>query len=234
MTRHYAPVMATINPTAVLFDFAGTLFDDIGVMRADRLIAHARTRGLALGEREAAEIIARTLAYVDAPERLADKAGCDLSADAHRSVWTRLMAAAGPFPSALVDALYACMTDTGAWLPYPDTLDVLRRLAAAGVPVGVLSNVGWDIRPTFNRVDAPVDRFVLSYEHGVAKPDPAAYRIGCELLATPCERVLFVGDNPATDGAAVHAGLPAYLLPAARDAGRPRGLAAVLRLLDVA
>jgi HAD superfamily hydrolase (TIGR01509 family) len=234
MARHYAPVTDAINPTAVLFDFAGTLFDDRGVLRADRLVAQGRRRGLALEAGEAAEIIERTLAYVDAPERLADKAGCDLSTDAHRAVWTRLMAAAGPFEPALVDALYACLTDTSAWLPYPDTLDVLRRLAAAGVPAGVLSNVGWDIRPTFTRAGAAVDCFVLSCEHGVAKPDPEAFRIGCARLGTPCERVLFVGDNPATDGAAVHAGLPVYLLAAARDVSRPRGLAAVLRLLGVA
>jgi HAD superfamily hydrolase (TIGR01493 family) len=222
------------EPTAVLFDFAGTLFDDIGVMQPERLVAHARRRGLALEPLAAAEIIERTLAYVDAPERLPDKAGADLSADAHRSVWTQLMAAAGPFEPALADALYGCLTDTDAWQPYPDTVGVLRRLAAAGVPVGVLSNVGWDIRPTFRRVGAPVHSFVLSFEHGVAKPDPEAYRIGCARLRTPCERVLFVGDNPATDGAAVHAGLPTYLLAAARDVSRPRGLTAVLRLLSVA
>jgi HAD superfamily hydrolase (TIGR01549 family) len=105
-----------------------------------------------------------------------------------------------------------------------------------GVPVGVLSNVGWDIRPSFRRVgaDAAIHSFVLSCEHGVAKPDPEAFRLGCARLGTPCERVLFVGDNPATDGAAIHAGLPAYLLAAARDVRRPRGLAAVLRLLGLA
>jgi HAD superfamily hydrolase (TIGR01509 family) len=223
-------------PTAVLFDFAGTLFDDTGVLRPDRLVTRAREHGLRLDEPSAAEAIARTLTYIDAPERLADKDGSDLSADAHRRIWTGLIAAAGPFAPDLADVLYACMTDTGAWEPYPDTLPVLRALAAAGVPVGVLSNIGWDIRPAFRRVgaDETIRSFVLSYEHGVAKPDPAIYRIGCAELTTPCEDVLFVGDNPATDGAAVHAGLPTYLLAGPRDVRHPRGLSAVLRLLGVA
>jgi FMN phosphatase YigB (HAD superfamily) len=107
------------EPAAVLFDFAGTLFDDRGVMRAERLIAHARARGVTLDEPRAAEVIARTLAYVDAPERAVEKAGSDLSTEAHRRAWTRLMAAAGPFEPALAEALYACMTDTDAWQPYP-------------------------------------------------------------------------------------------------------------------
>jgi putative hydrolase of the HAD superfamily len=139
-------------------------------------------------EPAAADAIARTLAYVDAPEREAEK-----------------------------DALYACMTDTDAWRPYPDTLAVVRALAEGGVPVGVVSNIGWDIRPAFRRAgaDSAIHSFVLSFEHGVAKPDPAVYRLGCAALTTPCERVLFVGDNTATTRAAVGAGLPAYLLPAA-------------------
>jgi HAD superfamily hydrolase (TIGR01509 family) len=188
-----------------------------------------------LEPQEAAAVIERTLAHIDAPEREAEKDGSDLSADAHRTIWTGLMAAAGPYEPDLADALYACMTDTGAWQPYPDTLAVLRALAAAGVPVGVLSNIGWDIRPAFARVgaDAAIRSFTLSFEHGVAKPDPAAFRLGCAGLGAPCQRVLFVGDNPITDGAAVRAGLPVYLLPAARDVRRPRGLAAVLRLLGL-
>jgi hypothetical protein len=42
--------------------------------------------------------------------------------------------------------------------------------------------------------------------------------------------VLYVGDDPVKDGAAVRAGMPVYLRPSARDANTPRGLAAVLRL----
>jgi HAD superfamily hydrolase (TIGR01549 family) len=109
---------------------------------------------------------------------------------------------------------------------------VLGALRDAGVPVGVLSNIGWDIRPAFERVGAlaSLRTVVLSCEHGVAKPDPALFALACERLGAHPSRVLYVGDDPVKDGAAVRAGMPVYLLPSARDANTPRGLAAVLRL----
>ena len=48
---------------------------------------------------------------------------------------------------------------------------------------------------------------------------------------SPPARVLYVGDDPVKDGAAVRAGMPVYLLPTERDVGTPRGLSAVLRLV---
>ena len=71
---------------------------------------------------------------------------------------------------------------------------------------------------------------VLSCEEGLAKPDPALFTVACERLGTHPSRVLYVGDDPVKDGAAVRAGLPVYLLPSERDASVPRGLGAVLRL----
>lgn len=218
----------------VLFDFAGTLFDDTGVLTAPRLVAKASDRGVRLDEQAAATLIRRTLAYVDAPERSAAKEGCDLSPDAHRRIWTGLIADAGPFEPPLVEALYDCLTDNDAWLPYPDTLPVLEALSAAGVRTGVLSNIGWDIRPIFKRTGVldQLDVVVLSCEVGLAKPDPAVFGVACERLSLSAERVLFVGDDPVKDGAAARAGLPVYLLPSERDVRVPRGLTGVLRLAD--
>jgi HAD superfamily hydrolase (TIGR01509 family) len=224
------PVDARVE--AVLFDFSGTLFDDTGVLDADALVAAAGHRGVELSPAEAADVIRRTLRHVDSPEGFAAREGCDLSAEAHREVWTRLIAEAGPFGPELTEAVYAALTDPGAWHPYPDTVPVLGALREAGVPVGVLSNIGWDIRPAFERVGALgwLRAVVLSCEHGVAKPDPALFALACERLGAHPSRVLYVGDDPVKDGAAVRAGLPVYLLPSERSAGTPRGLAAVLRL----
>ncbi|GAA3370052.1 HAD-IA family hydrolase [Streptomyces antimycoticus] len=216
----------------VLFDFAGTLFDDTGVLTAPRLVAKASGRGITLDEQVAARLIRRTLAYVDAPERSAAKEGCDLSPDAHKRIWTGLIADAGPFEPPLVEALYDCLTDNDAWLPYPDTLPVLDALSAAGVRTGVLSNIGWDIRPIFKRIGVLDQLYavVLSCEVGLAKPDPAIFGVACERLSVSAGRVLFVGDDPVKDGAAARAGLPVYLLPSERDVRVPRGLSAILPL----
>ncbi len=219
-----------VSVEAVLFDFSGTLFDDTGVLVPEALSAAAERRGAEIGDAEA--VIARTLRHVDSPEGFRAREGSDLSVERHRSVWKTLIADAGPFEEDLVEALYECLTAPDAWLPYPDTVPVIEALKEAGVRVGVLSNIGWDIRPAFERVGAlkALDAVVLSCEEGLAKPDPALFAIACERLGTPPSRVLYVGDDPSKDGAAVRAGLPVYLLPSERDASTPRGLNAVLRL----
>ncbi|GAB2844335.1 HAD-IA family hydrolase [Actinoallomurus bryophytorum] len=218
---------------AVLFDFSGTLFDDTGVLDPPALVAAAERHHVPLGEREAAGIIRRTLRHVDSPEGLKAREGCDLSREAHRSTWTTLIAEAGPFGPDLTEALYECLTDPGAWHPYPDTVPVLTTLRDRGVRLGVLSNIGWDIRPAFDRVGVleSLHSVVLSCEHGLAKPDPALFALACERLGTDPGQVLYVGDDPVKDGAAVRAGLPVYLLPSDRNVRMPRGLAAVLRLV---
>ncbi len=225
--------LADARVDAVLFDFSGTLFDDTGVLVPEAVSAKAAARGVALDRAAAEDVIARTLRGVDSPEGLKAREGCDLSRERHRSIWTSLIAGAG-FEPPLVEVLYECLTDPAAWMPYPDTVPVIAALSDAGVRVGVLSNIGWDIRPAFARVGAldSLHTVVLSCEEGVAKPDPALFAVACERLGTPPSRVLYVGDDPAKDGAAVRAGMPVYLLPSERHVSTPRGLGAVLRLVS--
>ncbi|MCO5996986.1 HAD family hydrolase [Actinoallomurus rhizosphaericola] len=224
--------LADARVEAVLFDFSGTLFDDTGVLDPASLATAAARHGVRLDPAAAADVIRRTLRHVDSPEGFAAREGCDLSPQAHRTTWTTLIADAGPFEPPLVEAVYACLTDPHAWRPYPDTVPVLRALRDHGVRTGVLSNIGWDIRPAFARAGAldTLHTVVLSCEHGIAKPDPALFTLACERLGAPTGRVLYVGDDPVKDGAAVRAGLPVYLLPSERSADTARGLAAVLRL----
>ncbi|GAA2690453.1 MULTISPECIES: HAD family hydrolase [Actinosynnema] len=209
---------------AVLFDFSGTLFDDTGVLDARGLAART-----GLPEPEAATTLSRVLAHVDAPASLQARKGGDLSVDAHRAVWTALIAEAGPFPDTVVEAVYAGLTDPAGWRPYPDALPVLTELRARGLRLGVLSNIGWDLRPALAAAGVLelLDVVVLSCEHGMEKPDPALFAVARAELPG---RVLYVGDDPVKDGAAVRAGMPVYLLPHERSVDRPRGLSALLRL----
>ncbi|ATE53573.1 HAD family hydrolase [Actinosynnema pretiosum] len=209
---------------AVLFDFSGTLFDDTGVLDARGLAART-----GLPEPEAATTLSRVLAHVDSPASLKARKGGDLSVEAHRAVWTGLIAEAGPFPDGVVEAVYAGLTDPAGWRPYPDALPVLTELRARGLKLGVLSNIGWDLRPALAAAGVLelLDVVVLSCEHGVEKPDPELFAVARRELPG---RVLYVGDDPVKDGAAVRAGMPVYLLPSERSVDRPRGLSAVLRL----
>jgi HAD superfamily hydrolase (TIGR01509 family) len=79
----------------------------------------------------------------------------------------------------------------------PAVLRTLEQLSAAGRPLGVISNcsveevAGWASSPLAGHVGTAV----FSYAAGVAKPDPAIYRLACARLGVPPERCVFVGDG---------------------------------------
>jgi HAD superfamily hydrolase (TIGR01509 family) len=97
----------------------------------------------------------------------------------------------------------------------------MRALHEARLAVGVVSNTGWDIRVAFSHRDLEryVDVFVLSYEVGCTKPDPAIFELAAERLDVAVSELLMVGDDPRADSGAVSAGLPTVLLPAAAPGG---------------
>jgi HAD superfamily hydrolase (TIGR01509 family) len=165
------------------------------------------------------------------PPHLAEHwADRDLYEHSHRAAYTGLAATVNTDVEGLADALYDRLLGPDGWLPYPDTGPTLRTLHSAGIKVAVVSNIGFDIRPHFAAwgLDALVDAFVLSYEVGRCKPDPAIFRSACDMVGVEPERTLMVGDTPA-DAGAVRAGCAALVLPAA-EPGRANGLGATLAL----
>lgn len=157
----------------------------------------------------------------------------DLDAGRHRAAYTALTRLAPPPAPALADVLYDRHREPDAWRPYPDTLPVLRGLGERGVPVAVVSNIGWDLRPVFRHhgADPFVDAYVLSFEHGTQKPSPSIFRHACDMLGLDPADVLMVGDDPVADAGAAELGCPVHLvdhLPADR---RPDALLPVLGLV---
>jgi FMN phosphatase YigB (HAD superfamily) len=71
---------------------------------------------------------------------------------------------------------------------------------------------------------------VLSFEHGIQKPDPQMFTIALDALDIEAGDALMVGDRVSHDGGAASIGIPTLILPA-QHAMQPRGLDAVLRLL---
>jgi FMN phosphatase YigB (HAD superfamily) len=110
----------------------------------------------------------------------------------------------------------------GAWLPFDDTAPFLRALHARRIPVAVVSNIGWDPRPIFERHDmlALIDTFVLSYEHGIMKPDPGLFSAACLAIGVAPEETAMIGDSARSDGGATAIGcrFAHVKLPHARDA----------------
>lgn len=121
--------------------------------------------------------------------------------------------------------------------------ELLRRLHAVEVRVGVLSNGFADVqhRKMHNAGISPyIDLTVLSDDIGIQKPDIRLYRHAMERAAcTDASAHLMIGDNPDTDIAgALRAGWQAILLqPQHADKTRktpPSGAAATDTLTEVA
>jgi HAD superfamily hydrolase (TIGR01509 family) len=222
---------------AVLFDFHGTLAQVEDPVTW--VVAAAATCGREL-DRGPATVLADQLLTAGraggpvpqrVPPHLAEVyAERDLSERNHRTAYTGLAATVATDVEGLADALYDRLLGPEGWVPYADTEPTLRALHEAGVRIGVVSNIGFDIRPHFAAwgLDRLVDAFVLSYEVGRCKPDPAIFLRACSMLGAAAERTLMVGDTPA-DAAAVRAGCTALVLPAA-EPGRANGLGATLAL----
>jgi len=137
----------------------------------------------------------------------------DLDPVRHRAVFAQVVDALPGTDGALTDALYRTLP--ALWTPYPDALPVLRALAGLGVRVVVLSNVGYDVRPVLRRTGIAdlVAGTVLSFEEGVAKPDPELFRRALAVAGTPADRTLMVGDNWRDDGGAAALGIRTLIVP---------------------
>jgi HAD superfamily hydrolase (TIGR01509 family) len=237
VSTSHPPHQSRRQVDAVLFDFHGTLAQvedpvtwviaaatacgtrlDRGpaTVLADRLV----TAGRAGGPRPHRVPVHLAEAYADR----------DLYEHSHRAAYTGLAATVSTDVEGLAEALYERLLRPDGWLPYADTGATLRTLHDAGVKVGVVSNIGFDIRPHFAAwgLGDLVDAFVLSYEVGRCKPDPAIFLRACGMVGADPERTLMVGDTPA-DAGAVQAGCAALVLPAA-EPGRTNGLDATLAL----
>ena len=196
----------------MIFDFSGTLFRcepvdswlravlaDAGIDAADDEV------GAAVARLRASGAMPGLPPESPVPAHLSEVwARRDLAPDDHRAAYTALARqAALPWPG-LEDALYERHRVPQAWHPFPDTTPALRLLRDRGVPVAVLSNIAWDVRPTFQHhgTDEFISGYVLSFREGMVKPDPRIFGRACELLGHDPAEVLMVGDNVVADGGA--------------------------------
>ena len=225
--RPPAPAADPRPVRAVLFDFSGTLF---------QIRSYAERIRAVLGEQWDDAAVDALLVGLEAglsdPEVMRAQQGRDVSAQAHRHAFTTWYASV-PALAPHAGALYEQLRTPHHWMPYADTEETLARLVRAGVAIGIVSDIGWQLPPTFahHGLDRHVSAWVHSYEHDTEKPDPLLFDLACGKLAATPEETLMVGDHPYKDGGAVGAGLRSYVLPAGATPGCRRGLDAVLRLV---
>ncbi|MDO8389208.1 MAG: HAD family hydrolase [Actinomycetota bacterium] len=213
---------------AVLFDFGNTLF------------AHAplpetiRTEAAALGRpvtTEWARLLADRIQHeAHTAEELTHPRDLDAAVWAAR--WPVLYAVADDEVPGLGAALYRSMHAAHEWVPYAAAAHTLAALQRAGVPVGIVSNTGWDVRSVFahHGMDEGVRSFVLSFEAGAVKPAVEIFELACQRVGSAPGETLMVGDDPVADAGAVRAGLTTLLLPALPP-GAANGVDAVLSLV---
>lgn len=221
-----APARAVPAPAfrGVLLDWRGTL---VVAPTYRWLVATALAR---VGRRAADADVERVLgalrrtdsARVDSPQ-------IDTDVVEHRAAYADWFRAAG-LDDDLAAALYAVESDVSLNAFARDVGPLLIALEAAGVRVGVVSDIHVDLRPTFATHLLPdgrswadlVHTWALSFELGVAKPDPAIFRAALDGLDMPASEVLMVGDRGGWDGAAVDVGMTTLLLPPLADPAEER------------
>lgn len=114
--------------------------------------------------------------------------------------------------------------------PRPEVLDLVHRVRAVGIAVGVLSNSwgsgdydpydGYDLEDNFDAV-------VISDQVGLRKPDPAIYVRTAAEMGIPANECVFVDDTAANLPAAAELGMAVV-----HFADTAAGIQEIARLLD--
>nr|WP_064571981.1 HAD-IA family hydrolase [Gordonia sp. LAM0048] len=216
-------------PRAVLFDFSGTLFR---FEARDEWFADLRDdTGAEFDRDRQADIIRRMVAPVGLPDGIVGDdrhawESRDLDPTLHRTGYLALLRAAGMSNAEHANALYNRVLDPSSWVPFTDTVTVLQKLGAAQVPVGLVSNIAFDLRKVLalHGVEDLVAAFALSYEVGAIKPDPRIFHAALDPLGVSADEVLMVGDSETADGGARALGCSFALVHDVPAAERPTAL----------
>ncbi|NKZ13861.1 HAD-IA family hydrolase [Mycolicibacterium septicum DSM 44393] len=222
--------------SAVLFDYSGTLFR---LEEDDSWFA-----GMAVDERAVdghvqAELMRRLTAPTGRSVSMTDEqyrawANRDLAPHLHREAYLHVLRESG-LADHHAQALYDRVIDPASWTAYPDTARVFKNLRAQGIRTAVVSNIAFDVRPAFAAIGAAehVDEFVLSFEVGAIKPDPAIFTTALDRLGVAAQDALMVGDSEEADGGARTVGCQFALVDPLPTAERPDGLIAALQSVGI-
>ncbi|WAP52441.1 HAD family hydrolase [Arthrobacter sp. ATA002] len=213
---------------AVIFDWSGTLVHDPPLR--DRVAAAAARLGRP-DSPETERICTVLRRHENDPDIAAAQRDADTGAAKYYAAETLHFRRAG-LDGELAESLLHVDEDPAFRPLYPDTLPTLRRLKELGCRTAVLSDIHFDIRPLLKAQGAGdlIDDYMLSFEHGVQKPDRRIFELALERLELPPHRVLMVGDRSTHDGAAAECGMVTLLLPRLAAFGR-RGLFQVQNLV---
>jgi HAD superfamily hydrolase (TIGR01549 family) len=206
--------------SGVLFDFSGTLFrlsPDIldGLDPAHKDEVHRR-------------LIEPTGPGDHLPPELSEKWELrDLDPAIHSEVSIATLRSTGlNLPDEQAQEMYRRFSSKDYWEPYPDTLAALKYLYDKKIPVGIVSNIAWDIRPMFDKIGALdyVKYFAFSFQHNLIKPSPEFFQLACNAIGVSPTQTLMIGDSPTADGGAAALGATVRIVPPLPVEQRPNAL----------
>jgi putative hydrolase of the HAD superfamily len=214
---------------AVLLDWGHTLFDTPGSV--DFILAFAESSSVDIGRDEIHALWDDARMSSRSASEIAK--GRDKSATLHRQCWMALWQELEARLPGVSEALYEFETSAAGWSPYVDTPGVLQALSDRQIPVVIVSDVAFDLRPILRHyhLDHFIHTFVLSGEHGTIKPELRLFAIALDAVDVTADRALMVGDNHINDGAAIDVGIRTLLL-APNGVGMPRGLQMIVDIVD--
>ena len=197
------------------------IFDWGGVLRADEHAIFDR-----IDESFGAPVGTLWSAWHDIPEYALSRAGTIDRAVFHAALVRTLATSLG---IAKANAAHASLLEQLAALPPvdDDMRALLGRLRAAGrVRLGLLSNAPRGTGATLEArgIVSLFDDAVVSGDVGLAKPDPAIYRLAAQRLGVEPSACLFIDDMARNVDGARQAGMIGHLF----EAGRVDALAARL------
>ena len=215
---------------AVLFDYSGTLFR---LQEDDSWFAGITVDEQAVEGHVQAELMRRVTAPTGSAVPMSQEqhhnwANRDLEPHLHREAYLHVLRESG-LTGDDAAALYPKLVDPASWTPYPDAAATLNGLRAAGIKTAVVSNIAFDLRPAFAAAGTAADEYVLSFEVGAIKPDPAIFATALTRLGVDAADALMVGDSEEADGGARALGCAFALVDPLPTAQRPDGLLAALR-----
>ena len=230
-----APARASARIEGVLFDIDDTLVDFTGA--AHRALSDAVRRHL--GEVPETDVIA-AWTQVAEPGYARFTSG-ELGFAEMLTERTKAFVVALAHPDATTDIHVAIENDrTGRifdhYRLFDDVRPELRRLRAAGLRVGAVSNSDGAYQRRKLATVGLADEFdaaVFSGDLGVAKPDPAIFLAGTAALGTEPDRTVYVGDRWDLDA---QGALAAGLLPVwldRRSVGAPAAEPRIARIVGL-
>ena len=101
----------------------------------------------------------------------------------------------------MLDRVLASQWAADAWEPYPDVEPMLAAVRDRGVTIGIVSDWGSNLRGILRdlELDAYLDFVLPSGAVGLAKPNPAFYRLALDEAGVAANEALMVGDSYRAD-----------------------------------